>query len=315
MTKTSKTIVFFGNERLATGVSTDAPTLRRLIAAGYHIAAIVSHYSHGQSRNARPLEVSDIAAEYNIPVLLPDRLSDIRDTLASSNAIAGVLVAYGKMVPESIINLFPRGIVNIHPSRLPAYRGPTPIESVILEHEPETAVSLMQLAKEMDAGPLYAQQSIKLTGSESKQDLANTLLSIGGDLLQHHLPNILEGRLTPTPQSDTSATYCSLIMKSDGHIDWHKPSQRIADEIRAYAGWPGSRTTLGTIEVIITRSHIDTVACHDQPGKVTVLSPDSFAVQAGDGHRLVVDELKPLGKNNMTARSFLAGYRQKISDS
>jgi methionyl-tRNA formyltransferase len=166
MTNTSKTLVFFGNERLLTGLaSTDAPILSGLIDQGYNVAAVVAHYNESKSRDKRPLEVAAIAEEHDIPVLLPDGPADIYDQLAAFHADAAVLVAYGRIVPQNIIDLFPLGIINIHPSLLPKYRGSTPIESAILNGDTTTGVSIMSLSAKMDAGPVYDLVEIPLSSA------------------------------------------------------------------------------------------------------------------------------------------------------
>jgi len=119
----SKKIIFFGNERLATGVSTDAPALTGLVKAGYDIAAVVASHTEGISRQRRGLEIVEIAHAYHIPVVIPEKLTDIEERLAGYGAAAGVLIAFGKIIPQSAIDLFPKGIINIHPSLLPKLRG------------------------------------------------------------------------------------------------------------------------------------------------------------------------------------------------
>src|SRR5688500_17078175 len=214
MKNTSKTLIFFGNERLVSGLKrTNAPTLRALINAGYHIAAVVSHHTGSRSRSNRKLEVAEIAAAHNIPVLLPNRPIEIIDTLRNLNADAAVLAAYGRIIPQSIIDLFPKGIINIPPSLLPKYRGPTPIESAILNGDSETGVSIMQLTAGMDEGPVYAQSKITLSGDETKFDLFEKIAPIGADLLIRILPSILDGSLKPAPQEASAATYCNLLTK------------------------------------------------------------------------------------------------------
>lgn len=303
-------LIFFGNERLATGVATTAPTLQSLIEDGYDIAAVVSNYQPAQSRKARPLEVEVVAAEHNIPLLLPARPVDILDQLAAYQAQAAVLVAYGRIVPQSVIDIFPRGIINIHPSLLPLHRGPVPIEQVILDGATETGVSIMQLTAKMDAGPTYTQARSPLSGHETKQELADRLLNLGKDLLLEQLPLILAGTATLAPQDDTAATYDKLISKSDGLIGWSKPATQIEREVRAYAGWPGSRTTIDGAEVTITAASLlseaaQTTAAFGTPFRA---SSGELAVTTGQGC-LVIDRLKPAGKRDMTGREFLSGHR------
>jgi methionyl-tRNA formyltransferase len=299
-------LIFFGNERLATGVSTTAPTLRRLVEAGYQVAAVVSHHTGSKSRNLRDLEIAVVAEEHGIPLLLPDKPAEIIDQLREYGADAGVLVAYGKIVPQSVIDLFPRGIVNIHPSALPKHRGPVPVEAVILDGSKETAVSIMQLTKEMDAGPVYHQCIVALEGDETKQALANKLLEIGGQHLVERLPAILDGSLAGKPQEERAATYDKLIEKSDGEIEWNKPAERLEREVRAFAGWPQSRAKLGENDVIITSARSVKALEDAKPGTVWHDARE-LHVHTGDGV-LVIDRLKPAGKGEMDVRAFLAGY-------
>ncbi len=310
MTKMSKTIVFFGNERLATGVHTTGETLRALIAAGYTVAAVVSNYEPGQSRNARALEIETVAKEHNIPLLLPNRPRDILEQLQGYSAEAGVLVAYGRIVPQSVIDIFPKGIINVHPSLLPLHRGPTPIESVILEGAHKTGVSIMALSKEMDAGEVYAQSEYTLTGTESKQQLADALLDIGKSMLLEVLPGILDGSIVALPQDDSRATYDRLITKEDGIIDWRKPAAQLVREIRAHGGWPKSHSTIAQRDVVITEASVSKAPLA-APGTVTVENGE-LLVSCGE-EALRIEKLKPAGKSEMTAQSFLAGYKQFLN--
>lgn len=305
MKKTSNRIVFFGNERLATGVTTPVSTLRKLVDAGYDVQAIVVNAEVIRSRHQRELEIEKVAQQHHIRLLKPRKLGDIADDIKTIGPEIGVLVAYGKIVPQAIIDLFPRGIINIHPSLLPAHRGPTPIESTIRNREPSTGVSIMQLVKAMDAGPVFAQKSLTLTGNESKQELADTLLEYGGSLLIKILPDILAERIHPTPQIDANATYDQLIQKQDGKIDWEQPAHIIEANIRAYAGWPGSSTTLLGKEVIITE--VSAVEAEGTPGSIS-RTRNSLTVYCGKG-AIAVHKLKPVNKKEMPIQAFLAGIR------
>ncbi len=198
-----------------------------------------------------------MAGSLNIPVVSPDNLLTAKDELLAFGAEAAALVAYGKLVPQAIIDIFPKGIINIHPSLLPKHRGSIPIESVILHGELTTGVSLMALTAEMDAGPVYAQEKVALVGSESKKELTTSLRDRAKDLLLENLPAILDGSLEPTPQDDLQATYDERIDKKDGIIDWQKPAVQLEREVRAYLEWPRSRTKLGSFDVIITAARVE----------------------------------------------------------
>lgn len=316
----SNKILFFGNERLATGVGTTAPALRALIEAGYEVAAlVVAQNESGRSRRPRPLEVASVAAEHGIPLLAPDNLADARDELAAYGAEAAVLIAYGKIVPPELLSLFPRGIINVHPSLLPLHRGSTPIETAILEGATETGVSLMKLIEKMDAGPVFEQVKLPLAGNETKPELADRLSVMGAELLMKHLPGILDGSAAePVPQDDSAATFDPHIAKTDGTIDWSKPPERLEREIRAYAGWPRSRTNLGLTGVIITAGRAAEAAQDDgdsqdsgtqeTPGTLRI-DGKQLAVRCGQGGLLIIDRLIPDGKREMPAEAFLAGYR------
>ncbi len=301
-------IVFFGNERLATGVTTNTPTLRALIAAGYEIKAVVANFVVGTSRSARQLEIQTLAAEHNIPVLLPSKTIDIINELREFNAEVAVLAAYGKIVPQDIIDVFPGGIINIHPSLLPLHRGSTPIESVILSGEAKTGVSIMKLVKAMDAGPVFGQSEVLLKGNESKQYLADELAEIGSAMLVELLPGIIRGEIVAAPQDDSSATYDTLISKDDCIIDYSKPALQIEKEIRAYAGWPKSSTKLAGIDVIITSASVTDDS--GDPGTYSINGKDLIIYCAVGALNIL--ELKPIGKNSMSAESFIAGYKDRL---
>jgi methionyl-tRNA formyltransferase len=306
MNQISETIVFFGNERLATGLGTSAPTLRALIRAGYNVAAVVvAQHEMSKSRKTRPLEVAQVASEHTIPVLSPERLLDAVDELKSYGAGAAVLAAYGKIVPKQILDLFPLGIVNIHPSLLPLHRGSTPIESTILNGESETGVSLMKLIPEMDAGPVYVQATVQLTGHETKQALTDQLSQMGTDLLLANLPAILNGSLQPTEQDHDRVTTDQMISKADSQLDWQKPAEVLAREVRAFKGWPRSRCQLGTQGVIVTEAHA--AMGTNVPGTIW-LADKQLGMNCSEGI-LIIDKLIPLGKKEMTAHDFLLGYK------
>jgi methionyl-tRNA formyltransferase len=304
-------VVFFGNERLVSGLEqTSAPILTGLIEAGYDVVAIVSHHSDSKSRNQRELEVAEIAEANSIPLFLPNKPSEIIDDLRQLNADVAVLVAYGRIIGQSVIDLFPKGIINIHPSLLPKYRGPTPIEAAILNRDTETGVSIMQLTAGMDEGPVYAQEPVALNESETKFSAYQKIEPVATNLFFETFPRIVDGSLQPQTQDNTKATYSKLLQKSDALIDWNDTAQSIDARIRAFLAWPQSKTTLGTVEVIITEAQaIDS----DAPGKPGDIHVDgqSLMVTTGEG-ALRVYTLKPLGKKEMPVQAFLSGYKSQL---
>lgn len=309
MTSGKTKLVFFGNERLVSGLSnSDTPVLRMLIDQGYDIVAVVAHHSDTRSRNGRPLEVAQVTSEHGIPLLTPEKPTDIYDQLARYGAEAAVLVAYGRIIPQRVIDLFPRGIINVHPSLLPDYRGPTPIESPILNGDSESGVSVMNLTAKMDAGPIYVQQRFTIAPTDNKFSIYDKAAQLSTTLLAESLPHILDGSLTATPQDDSSATYCQLIDKSDSRLDYSKPAEQLEREIRAYLGWPQSRITIGSVELVVTAAHI--VDQTGVPGEY-VSTNDELIVFTGK-QALSIDRLKPAGKKEMPVQAFLTGYRHKL---
>jgi len=298
-------ILFFGNERLATGVTSPVLVLQSLIKAGYNVpAVVVAQENKIKSRKDRALEIEAVAEANNIPVLAPPKLKEAAADLQKYGAVAAVLVSYGKIIPQEVIDIFPKGIINIHPSLLPKHRGPTPIESVILSGEKETGVSLMQLAAKMDAGDVYAQETVLLRGDEAKQQLADQLLNMGAKMLVHYLPDILSGQLTPAQQNDSEATYDKKIEKEAAQLNHDKPAEELAREVRAYAGWPKSRVLLAKKELVVTQAHA--LPGNGLPGGIWI-EGHNFGMYCSEGI-LAIDSLIPPGKKEMTAQAFLAGY-------
>jgi methionyl-tRNA formyltransferase len=304
MTKSKKTtsskprLIFFGNERLATATTTAAPTLQSLIVAGYEIEAVFASHVDGVSRQTRPLEIGPIAHAYHIPVILPGKEIDLLTKLKNHRADAAILVAYGRIIPQAVIDLFPRGIINIHPSLLPKLRGSTPVETAILNGLQETGVSLMKLTAEMDAGPVFAQKRISLSGYETKPELAQQLLDEGCALLMDCLGSILDGSLEPKLQDETEATYTRLLTKQDGHIDFSEPAKVIERKVRAFLGFPKTRARIHDREVVITKSR---VAKDHQDG--------NLVIKCQPGYLEIVELIAPSGRT-MTGAEFSRGYQR-----
>lgn len=293
MTNTSKTIIFFGTEEFSLAALTG------LIDAGYDIAAVVTKPDNKKGRGQKlvPPSVKVLATQHNIPVWQPVKVSDINDSVKALGDVAGVLVSYGKIIPQSTIDLFSPGIINVHPSLLPKYRGPTPIESAIKNGDEKTGISIMQLSAAMDAGPVYATKDYPLDGHETKPALYQTLAGIGTNFLLETLPGILGGSIAPTPQNEDEATYCKLLQKSDAELDLTKLTAAQAERtVRAHLGFPKSKLAFGGNAIIVTKTHVST----------TKKTPLDFACR--DGTFLSVDELIAPSGRRMDAAAFLHGY-------
>lgn len=295
MTKTLPKIVFFGTENYS------LITLKALVESNFNVICVVTKHDTKRGRGHKLVEppVKVFAKSHNIPVLQPNKVGEITEYIKQVQPVTGILVAYGKIIPQSVIDLFTPGIINVHPSLLPKYRGPSPIESAIANQDTETGVSIMQLDDKMDAGPVYAQTQQTLTGKETKSELYNQLFHDGSVLLTKILPDIVGGSLQALPQNHSAATYCQLLHKDISHLDPKTMTAAEADaHVRAYLEFPRSRLKINNVELIITKAHANTSS----------LSP--IDVQCADGNWLVIDELiSPTSGKKMTAEAFLRGHQ------
>lgn len=298
MTHTSKTILFFGTDDFS------AVSLHELIERGFRIGAVITKPDSrkGRGRELQAPLVKQIADEHGIDVWQPEKMSEITKkikalTEENGEKPAGVLVSYGKIIPQSIINLFEPGIINVHPSLLPKYRGPSPVESAILNGDMETGVSIMQLSSDMDAGPVYKQVVFRLNDTETTPDLEQKLAALGAQELVTILPSILNGSLLPAEQHHSVATYCRLLKKEDGILKSETLTAEQAERrVRAFIAYPKTKVTITDHPVIITKAHVQSFGS-------TVLD-----IECRDGQFLSVDELiGPSGKA-MNAKAFLNGY-------
>jgi len=293
MTKTSKPIIFFGTEEFS------LTSLQALIDADFSIATVVTKPDtpRGRGHVVTPPSVKVLAKKHHIPVWQPQKLKEITEDIQKLGSVAGVLVSYGKIIPQATIDLFTPGIINVHPSLLPLYRGPSPIESAIKNGDAETGVSIMQLSAAMDAGPVYTQLHYPLTGTETQPELYTTLAQKGAALLVESLPGILEGQMQPIAQDDTKATYCHLLTKETSWINLAELSAIAAERIiRAHLAYPKTKLQFGDHTIIVTKAHTST----------TQKTPLDFVCQ--DGAFLCVDELIAPSGRRMDAESFLRGY-------
>ncbi|MDB5180108.1 MAG: fmt [Candidatus Saccharibacteria bacterium] len=290
----SKTIIFFGTDTFS------ASALRSLIEAEYEIGAVVTKPDSKSGRGqqlAKPL-VKQIAEEYGIPVWQPTKLIEISDDIKALGDVVGVLSSYGRIVPQAIIDLFRPGIINIHPSLLPLYRGPSPIETAIMNGDSQTGVSIMKLTAEMDAGPIYAQEVYELDGTETAPELYEILSALGGRMLIETLPSIIEGNLLPSPQANT-AIYCYLLKKEDALLNPDEMTAIQAErQVRAYLQFPKTKLPYRNESIIVTKAHVVSDETNTK----------GFVVEFKDSSYLAIDELiGPSGKR-MSGQAFKNGY-------
>lgn len=231
-------------------------------------------------------------------------LAEVQRLKSADPDLFGILASFGVLIKQDLLNLFePQGILNIHPSLLPAYRGASPIETAILNGDQNFSVSIMKLVKAMDAGPLYFQTTLTpsdfKTPFPEKSEIYHKLSSIATKWLINHLPQLP----VPTPQDDDQATFTSKFDTSMSLLDPQKPALALLNQIRAFQGFPKSKLVIGQQECIILKAHLDTNSDPDQRAKIKVL--------CGDNHYLIIDQLQPNGRKPMDAKSFYNGYMKQ----
>ena len=306
MTKTSKTILSFGTDDFS------AITLRELIEKGWPVGAVITKPDapKGRGRTRVAPIIKRIAEENGIAVWQPEKVADIAPkirtlTKKTGEKPIGVLVSYGKIIPQRVIDAFEPGIINVHPSLLPLYRGPSPIESVILNGETETGVTIMQLSAKMDAGPIYSQLVLPLTDTETAPELEQKLGALGAQEVTRNLPAIIAGTLQPVPQDDTIATCCHLLKKSDALLTTSTDTtlaltaEQAERRVRAYYAFPKTKATVNGHPIIITAAHVSSTA------------KTALDIRCADGRFLSVDTLVGPSGRTMTAQAFLNGYAKK----
>ncbi len=269
----------------------------------------------GRGRITRPSPVKLKALELGLLVLQPEKIDlEFRERVASLSPELLVVVAYGKIFRKSFIELFPRGGVNLHPSLLPKYRGPSPIQACILAGDGEFGVTVQRLAKEVDAGAILAQETMPLAGNETALDLLRKASSIGTRLLERTVAEIETGLVIGIPQKHEEASYCSLVRKEDGRIRWDSEAAVIERMVRAYQPWPRAFTTFKGQNLYLLKAGAgppdqQVAKCLSDPGVVTGVS-EHFGLTVSTGRGvLYIETLQLQSKKATDWRSFYNGHR------
>jgi methionyl-tRNA formyltransferase len=296
-------VLFLGTPTFA------ALPLRALAEAGHQIVAVVTQPDRpvGRSKTPQAPPVKVAALELGIPVLQPPTLRDplVVEQLQALQPDVGVVAAYGEILRNTVLTIPPLGYLNIHPSLLPLYRGPTPVAAALLAGDTITGVSVIRLARAMDAGPIVAQATLPLPPDARTGPLTDQLFTIGSQLLVGVLPLYAGGELEPQPQDESQATYCQLLRKEDGLIDWTLPALVIERKIRAFDPWPGTFTMLHGQPLKIGAARVDADwRGAEEPG--TVLEGPVLRVATGSG-ALDLLEIQPAGKRMMPSAEWLRG--------
>lgn len=297
MKKTSETIVFFGSGPVA------ARSLEKL-AKDFSIEAIVTKPRPSHHRGSFP--VLDLAESLDLKVLTTTNKRELTQLFKTRpvNSRLGIVIDYGIIIEQSVIDYFELGIINSHFSLLPHLRGADPISFAILNGDDQTGVSLMLIVQALDEGSLIGQASLSLPKDITAPELTEILVEQSHDLLVEALPKYIKGEIEPYPQPKQAATYSRKLTKADAVLDWNKTAAELERQVRAFLEWPRSRTAIGGVEIIVTKAR-----CKDGKGKPgdLLINGKEIGYYTSDGI-LVIERLLPLGKKEMSAQAFLAGH-------
>jgi methionyl-tRNA formyltransferase len=296
-------LVFLGSPPEAQGA------LRALHDAGHEIALVVTQpdRKRGRGGDLVPSPAKRTATELGLPVVTPERCKEVLDDIAGTGAELGVVVAFGQLIPPSVLAALPSGYVNVHFSLLPRWRGAAPVERAMLAGDEETGVCLMQLEAGLDTGPVYASRAIPITPDDTAGDLRRRLADLGTELLLAEIDSI-PGR-TPTPQ-EGEETYAAKLSVEEFAVDWARPAAELARLVMAGNPKPGAWTTAkgARLKLLRARAEDPAAAAGDsasaEPG--TLVGPGRVATGAGV---LLLGEVQPEGKAAMAATAWAAGFR------
>jgi methionyl-tRNA formyltransferase len=299
-------LVFLGTPEFA------VPSLEALVAAGYPIVTVITQPDRpkGRGRNMLPSEVKVAALKHSLPVLEPEKVRNedfLRDFLKIEADMA-VLVAFGQILPKAMLEAFRYGIVNVHPSLLPKYRGAAPINWALMRGETETAVTTMRIGEGVDSGDILLQEAVPINPDEDYGSLESRLAQIGARVLLETIEGLVEGRITPVPQDHRFATYAPKIDKEMTHISWNSHAQRIVNLIRGLSPSPGAYGMLKGKQLKIFSAASEPGSPAIAPGTMLELTEKGLRVAASDGF-VVLGDVQMEGKKRMNIKDFLRGNK------
>jgi methionyl-tRNA formyltransferase len=303
-------IIFMGTPGFA------VPSLERLIAKGFNVIAVVTQPDRpkGRGQRVQPSAVKAKAMEQGLSILQPEKIKhpDVQHTLTQLAPELIVVIAYGQILPETILKIPPYGCINVHASLLPKYRGAAPINWAIMNGEKESGVTTMLMEKGMDAGPILLQERVPIESEDTAGSLHDKLAQCGANLLLQTLEQLEKGSLCLQPQDATQATYAPLLKKTDELIRWTDSAGRIHNKVRGLSPWPGAYTFFKEKTLKIQKTRL----LQDHSDKTTSLPGTILEIRRGEGPLIktgeggiILLELQPENRRSMTGEEFCRGYR------
>jgi methionyl-tRNA formyltransferase len=292
------------------------PTLEAIVAAGHEILTVVTQPDRprGRGQHPAPSPVKQAAQRLGLPVFQPERVRrpEAIEHLKAPAVDAMVVVGYGQIIPQAVIDLAPLGIINVHASLLPAYRGAAPIQWAIANGEPRTGVTTMRIDAGLDTGDILLKAETEIGPTEDAVELGRRLAAMGATLLVETLAGLAAGSIIPEKQDSSRATYAPVLKKEDGWIDWNRPAGEIHNRVRGLQPWPGAHTRFRGQALHIWKSRRgDRPGAAAPAGRFAALKPPLVACGSGS---LELIEVQLEGRKRIPASDFVNGQRLTPAD-
>lgn len=306
----SYSVVFCGTPEFA------VPPLLKLIGdSDFEVKAVLSQPDRpaGRGKKLKPSPIKETAIANDIPVFTPEKVSHIIEEIKAINADLAVVVAYGQILPQSFLDIFKFGCVNIHSSLLPRWRGAAPMQRAIMEGDDTTGVSLQKIVQKLDAGDIIGERVIDLPLEMGATELYSSLSALGAELLEKELKQFLQGHLTAKAQDESLVTYAHKISKEEALLDWKQSALQIHNKVRGLDMGPFTYTTYQDKQLKIRKTIPLNKNSDKPPGVIVAVGKDSFEVSCGK-QTLEVLEVQPESKAKMKVGDFIRGYHLKEGD-
>lgn len=298
-------MIFFG------GSAIFAVAALKKLSREYDIRLIITNPEKpvGRKQLSQKSFVESAAEKLGLPVLNVEKFTDeITQKIKEEHPSFFVIIDYGKIIPQKLLDVPKMGAINVHPSPLPKYRGSSPLQTAILNGDKETAFSIMLIDAEVDHGPILAQKKVDIRDNETYGELYKRLSELYPDFLSQTLKKYLSGEIKPIAQDDSKATFTKFLKRNDGLIDWYKPAEEIERMVRAYNPWPGTHFVFNGKNIKIHKAKAEHINYPDKKiGQPFKTNDKKTAVKCGD-KTLILEEVQPEGKNKISGEDFARGY-------
>lgn len=293
------------------------PILEGLLEEGYEVVAVVTQPDRpvGRKKVITPSPVKEAAVKHELLVLQPEKIagSEEMEKIIALKPDVIVTAAFGQFLPEKLLQVPTHGAVNVHASLLPKYRGGAPVHYAIINGEKETGVTIMEMIKKMDAGGIYAQESIPITKQDDVGSMFEKLSILGKQLLLKTLPGILNGNLMPYPQDESKVTFSPNITREQEAIDWKKTAKEVDHQVRGMRPWPIAFTTYEKTRWKLLAVEVLDEKTTAEPGTIIKKDKKNLWVACGNQTVLAIKELQPAGKSKQAISEFLNGSGQQVT--